>query len=59
MPPQGGVHVCVTVTLLDGLVLARAVFHHSMRCGVFISAVRSLSTLAFQNSALLVQPTLH
>ena len=25
--------MCVTVTLLDGLVLARAVFHHSMRCG--------------------------
>lgn len=25
-----GVHVCVTVTLLDGLVLARSVFHHSM-----------------------------
>jgi len=25
-----GVQVCVTVTLLDGLVLARAVFHHSM-----------------------------
>jgi len=25
-----GVDVCVTVTLLDGLVLARAAFHHSM-----------------------------
>src|SRR5271170_2078162 len=25
-----GVQVCVTVTLVDGLVLARAVFHHSM-----------------------------
>jgi hypothetical protein len=25
-----GVQVCVTVTLLDGLVLARAAFHHSM-----------------------------
>jgi nitroimidazol reductase NimA-like FMN-containing flavoprotein (pyridoxamine 5'-phosphate oxidase superfamily) len=25
-----GVEVCVTVTLLDGLVLARAAFHHSM-----------------------------
>ncbi len=25
-----GVNVCVTVTLVDGLVLARAVFHHSM-----------------------------
>jgi nitroimidazol reductase NimA-like FMN-containing flavoprotein (pyridoxamine 5'-phosphate oxidase superfamily) len=26
----GGVPVCVTVTLLDGLVLARSAFHHSM-----------------------------
>jgi uncharacterized protein len=26
----GGVPMCVTVTLLDGLVLARAAFHHSM-----------------------------
>ncbi len=26
----GGLPVCVTVTLLDGLVLARAAFHHSM-----------------------------
>lgn len=27
---QGGIEVCVTITLLDGLVLARSVFHHSM-----------------------------
>ena len=27
---QGGVPVCVTVTLVDGLVLARSVFNHSM-----------------------------
>lgn len=26
----GGIDVCVTVTLLDGLVLARSAFHHSM-----------------------------
>jgi nitroimidazol reductase NimA-like FMN-containing flavoprotein (pyridoxamine 5'-phosphate oxidase superfamily) len=26
----GGVNVCVTVTLVDGLVLARSAFHHSM-----------------------------
>ncbi|HUJ30398.1 MAG TPA: pyridoxamine 5'-phosphate oxidase family protein [Candidatus Acidoferrum sp.] len=26
----GGVQVCVTVTLIDGLVLARSAFHHSM-----------------------------
>ncbi len=27
---QKGVEICVTVTLLDGLVLARSAFHHSM-----------------------------
>ena len=27
---KGGVDVCVTVTLIDGLVLARSAFHHSM-----------------------------
>jgi uncharacterized protein len=27
---SGGVQVCVTVTLVDGLVLARSVFHHSV-----------------------------
>lgn len=27
---RGGVGLCVTVTLLDGLVLARSAFHHSM-----------------------------
>lgn len=27
---QGGIDVCITVTLLDGLVLARSAFHHSM-----------------------------
>lgn len=27
---RGGVEVCVTVTLVDGLVLARSAFHHSM-----------------------------
>jgi nitroimidazol reductase NimA-like FMN-containing flavoprotein (pyridoxamine 5'-phosphate oxidase superfamily) len=27
---QHGIQVCVTVTLLDGLVLARSAFHHSM-----------------------------
>ena len=26
----GGINVCVTVTVLDGLVLARSAFHHSM-----------------------------
>jgi uncharacterized protein len=27
---QQGIEVCITVTLLDGLVLARSAFHHSM-----------------------------
>src|SRR6185503_8906386 len=27
---SNGIHACVTVTLLDGLVLARSAFHHSM-----------------------------
>lgn len=27
---KSGIDVCVTVTLLDGLVLARSAFHHSM-----------------------------
>src|SRR4051812_31898368 len=27
---SGGVEVCVTVTLIDGLVLARSAFHHSV-----------------------------
>lgn len=26
----GGIEICVTVTLIDGLVLARSAFHHSM-----------------------------
>ena len=26
---QGGIDICVTVTLLDGIVLARSGFHHS------------------------------
>ncbi len=35
---SGGAAVCVTVTLLDGLVLARSAFHHSMnyRCVVVL-----------------------
>ena len=27
---SGGVDACVTVTIIDGLVLARSAFHHSM-----------------------------
>lgn len=39
-----GVPACVTVTLLDGLVLARSVFHHSMnyRSVVALGAARKL-----------------
>jgi hypothetical protein len=40
-----GAQVCVTVTLLDGLVLARSVFHHSMnyRSVVVIGAARRVT----------------
>lgn len=39
---SGGVPVCVTVTLLDGLVLARSAFHHSMnyRSAVVLGTAR-------------------
>jgi hypothetical protein len=46
-----GVDVCVTVTLLDALVLARSAFHHSMnyRCAVvFGRAVRVTDTAELQ-----------
>lgn len=29
---ERGIPVCVTVTLVDGLVLARSIFNHSMNC---------------------------
>lgn len=40
-----GVPVCVTVTLLDGLVLARSAFHHSMnyRSVVILGAARPVT----------------
>jgi uncharacterized protein len=39
---KGGTDVCVTVTLLDGLVLAKSAFHHSMnyRCVVVMGQAR-------------------
>jgi uncharacterized protein len=42
----GGVEVCVTVTLLDGYVLARSAFHHSMnyRSVVVLGRARLVST---------------
>jgi uncharacterized protein len=41
---KAGVPVCVTVTLLDGLVLARSAFHHSMnyRSAVILGAAREV-----------------
>jgi len=42
---RGGVEACVTVTLLDGLVLARSAFHHSMnyRSVVIFGTAREVS----------------
>ena len=44
----GGVDVCVTVTLLDGLVLARSAFHHSMnyRCAVLFGKAERVTDTA-------------
>lgn len=41
---EGGVPVCLTVTLVDGLVLARSAFHHSMnyRSVVVLGEARSV-----------------
>jgi nitroimidazol reductase NimA-like FMN-containing flavoprotein (pyridoxamine 5'-phosphate oxidase superfamily) len=49
----GGADVCVTVTLLDGLVLARAAFHHSMnyRCVVLFGRATRVSDLAEMRAA--------
>lgn len=42
---RGGTRACVTVTLLDGLVLARSAFHHSMnyRSVVILGAAREVT----------------
>ena len=50
----GGVPVCVTVTLLDGLVLARSVFHHSMnyRSAVVLGRTRPIRDPAEKLAAL-------
>src|SRR6202042_2527887 len=39
----GGVQVCVTVTLVDGLVLARSAFHHSMNYRSVVILGRAVS----------------
>ena len=49
-----GVDVCVTVTLLDGLVLARSAFHHSMnyRSVVILGKAELVTDPAEKNKAL-------
>ena len=49
-----GVDVCVTVTLLDGLVLARSAFHHSMnyRSVVILGRATQVTSDAEKNAAL-------
>src|SRR5215469_6166184 len=49
----GGVQVCVTVTLLDGLVLARSAFHHSMnyRSVVILGGAREVEDEAEKRRA--------
>lgn len=44
---KGGIDVCVTATLLDGLVLARSVYHHSMnyRSVVVLGRAREVTKL--------------
>lgn len=48
------VDVCVTVTELDGLVLARSAFHHSMnyRCAVVVGRAREVVDVAERQHAL-------
>jgi len=50
----GGVDVCVTVTLLDGIVLARSAFHHSMnyRSAVILGKARLIEGDAEKTEAL-------
>ena len=49
-----GVPVCITVTLVDGLVLARSAFHHSMnyRSAVLFGTARELDDIAEKRRAL-------
>jgi nitroimidazol reductase NimA-like FMN-containing flavoprotein (pyridoxamine 5'-phosphate oxidase superfamily) len=49
-----GVEVCVTVTLLDGLVLARSAFHHSMnyRSVVIFGTAKAVTDEVEKNEAL-------
>lgn len=51
---RGALPVCCTVTLLDGIVLARSAFHHSMnyRSLVVFGVARELTDLAEKRAAL-------
>jgi nitroimidazol reductase NimA-like FMN-containing flavoprotein (pyridoxamine 5'-phosphate oxidase superfamily) len=51
---KSGVPVCVTVTLLDGLVLARSAFHHSMnfRSVVILGTAQEVTDPAEKDAAL-------
>lgn len=51
---RAGVQVCVTVTLLDGLVLARSAFHHSMnyRSVVLFGVARAVEDAEEKTEAL-------
>ena len=53
---EAGVPVCVTVTLVDGLVLARSAFHHSMnyRSAVVFGTARKIEDPARKSEALRV-----
>ena len=53
---SAGAEVCVTVTLLDGLVLARSAFHHSMnyRCVVVLGRAEKVEDEAEKQRALAV-----
>lgn len=50
----GGIDICVTVTLIDGLVLARSAFHHSMnyRSVVILGKAEMVSEPDEKNKAL-------
>jgi hypothetical protein len=52
---SGGVDACVTVTLIDGLVLARSAFHHSMnyRSVVIFGRATLVEDFEEKNAALL------
>jgi hypothetical protein len=53
---ETGAPICVTVTLIDGLVLARSAFHHSMnyRSAVLFGTARAIDDPEQKNEALRV-----